>query len=370
MNIGIDARAAVWYRGTGIGTYTYQLIYNINFYDKINNYLLFFPNKDIKGISPGENINVKLISEDRRDNFWEEVDIPNILTNKEIDTYLVPQNGIGLPKDKNCPFAITLHDVIPYRMPETVGPQYLDLFTKEVPSIMERCDSIITVSNFSKMDIHKEFSYPLDKIHVTHLAAEDIYYPRNKEICREHIKKHYNIEKDFLLYIGGFSPRKNILGLIEAYSCLPDKIRQNLNLVIVGKKGRSYYTYRDRVYELGLKGQVIFPGYVPVNELPLFYNACKLFCYPSFYEGFGLPPLEAMACGAPVISSNLTSMPEILQDAAIYTDPHNSKDIKEKILSLLEDPTLRNEISFKGLIHSANYSWKKTALETIKALKN
>lgn len=369
MNIGIDARAAVWYRGTGIGTYTYQLIHNISLYDKLNEYLLFLPNENITGISPGENINIKLISEDRRDNFWEEVDIPNILTNKEIDTYLVPQNGIGLPRDKNCPFAITLHDVIPYRMPETVGPSYLNLFTKEVPSIIENCDSIVTVSNFSKMDIHKEFSYPLDKIHVTHLAAEEIYYPRNKSLCKDHIKNVYGIEKDFLLYIGGFSPRKNILGLIEAYSCLPSKIRENLSLVILGKKGRSYYTYRDKAHKLGLKGQVIFPGYVPVNELPLFYNACKVFCYPSFYEGFGLPPLEAMACGAPVISSCLTSMPEVLQDAAIYIDPYDPNDIKEKLLSLLENDTLRSNVSFKGLLHSANYSWKKTALETIAALK-
>lgn len=370
MNIGIDARAAVWYRGTGIGTYTYQLIYNINLYDKINEYLLFLPDKNTTDISPGENINIKLISEDRKDNFWEEVDIPNILTNKEIDTYLVPQNGIGLPKDKNCPFAITLHDVIPYKMPETVGPQYLNLFTKEIPSILENCDSIITVSNFSKMDIHREFSYPLDKIHVTHLAAEDIYYPMDKTYCLNHIKNNYGIEKDFLLYVGGFSPRKNILGLIEAYSLLPLEIRENLNLIILGKKGRSYYTYRDRAYELGLKGQVIFPGYVPISELPMFYNACKIFCYPSFYEGFGLPPLEAMACGAPVISSSLTSMPEILEDAAIYIDPYNTQDIHDKILNLIEDDPLRSTISFKGLLHSSKYSWKKTALETIKSLKN
>ena len=370
MNIGIDARAAVWYRGTGIGTYTYQLIYNINLYDKINNYLLFFPDKNIKGISPSENIDVKLISEDRKENFWEEVDIPNILTNKEISTYLVPQNGIGLPRDKNCPFSITLHDVIPFRMPETVGPQYLKLFTKEVPHIIDNCDSIITVSNFSKMDIHKEFSYPLDKIHVTHLAAENIYFPRDKNNCMEYLKNRYGIKDDFILYVGGFSPRKNILGLIEAYSLLPSKIRENLKLVILGKKSRSYYNYRDRAYELGLKGQVIFPGYAEVHDLPFFYNACKLFCYPSFYEGFGLPPLEAMACGTPVISSNVTSMPEILEDAAYYIDPYNTNDIYEKLLHLIEDDDFRNKLAFKGLMHSCKYTWKKTALETIDILKN
>ncbi|MEG0371356.1 MAG: glycosyltransferase family 1 protein [Clostridium sp.] len=368
MNIGIDARAASWYRGTGIGTYTYQLIYNINLYDKLNEYLLFLPDENTTGISPGENINIKLISEDRRENFWEEVDIPNILTDKEIDTYLVPQNGIGLPIEKKCPFVVTLHDVIPFRMPETVGPQYLDLFTREVPNILKNCDSIITVSNFSKMDIHKEFGYPLNKIHVTHLAAEDIYYPRNKAHCKNLLNKKYGIEKDYLLYVGGFSPRKNILGLIESYSKLSPEIRENLNLVILGKKGRSYYDYRDRAYALGLKGSVIFPGYVSVDELPIFYNGAKIFCYPSFYEGFGLPPLEAMACGTPVISSSLTSMPEVLDNAAIYIDPYNIDDMYEKLLLLLENDTLRKEMSFKGLLHSAKYSWKKTALETINAI--
>lgn len=370
MNIGIDARAATWYRGTGIGTYTYQLIKNINFYDKLNKYLLFLPDENKIDISPDENINIKLISEDRRDNFWEEVDIPNILNNKEIDSYLVPQNGIGLPKEKNCPFVITLHDVIPYKMPETVGPQYLNLFTKEVPHIINTCDSIITVSNFSKDDIHKEFSYPLEKIHVTHLAAEEIYYPRNKNYCIDYIRKKYKIEKDFILYVGGFSPRKNILGLIEAYSLLPKSIRENIDLVIIGKKGRSYYNYRDKAYELGVKNQVIFPGYIPVDELPTFYNACKVFCYPSFYEGFGLPPLEAMACGAPVISSSLTSMPEILGDAALYIDPYNINSIYESLYNLIDDDKLRNSLSFKGLLHSAKYNWKKTALETINVLNS
>ncbi|MEG0332370.1 MAG: glycosyltransferase family 1 protein [Clostridium sp.] len=370
MNIGIDARAASWYRGTGIGTYTYQLIHNINQFDKINDYLLFLPDENIAGISPGDNIDVKLISEDRRENFWEEVDIPNILTNQEVDTYLVPQNGIGLPKEKNCPFVITLHDVIPFRMEETVGPQYLKLFTKEVPKIIELCDKVITVSEFSKQDIHREFNYPLDKIHVTHLAAEDIYFPRNKELCKTFIKKNYSIEKDFILYVGGFSPRKNILGLIESFSKLPESTRENLNLVILGKKGRSYYKYRDRVLELGLKGQVIFPGYVKVDELPIFYNGCKVFCYPSFYEGFGLPPLEAMACGAPVISSNLTSMPEILQDSATYIDPNDADDIYDKLSLLINDDNYREKMAFKGLLHSANYSWKKTALETINVLSS
>ncbi|QCX33428.1 glycosyltransferase family 4 protein [Caloramator sp. E03] len=368
MNIGIDARAARWYRGTGIGTYTYQLIYNINLMDKINRYLLFLPDENVSDLNPGDNIDIKLISEDRKENFWEEIDIPNILTDTGIDVYHVPQNGIGLPIIKSCPFVITLHDVIPYRMPETVGPQYYEIYMREIPKIIPLCDAIITVSEYSREDIAKALSYPKEKIFVTHLAAEDIYYPRNKKLCKDYIKEKYGIEDKFILYVGGFSPRKNIKGLIQAFSIIKPKLDEKIKLVILGKKGRSYYDYRDLAYSLGLKEDVIFTGYVPVEDLPYFYNAAYIFCYPSFYEGFGLPPLEAMACGIPTIASNVTSIPEVLQEDALYINPKDAKDIAEKILMLINDNTLYTQLTLKALKRSSMFSWKKTAVETIEVL--
>lgn len=368
MNIGIDARAARWYRGTGIGTYTYQLIYNINLMDKINRYLLFLPDENVSDLNPGDNIDFRTIAEDKKENFWEEIDIPNILNDTGIDAYLVPQNGIGLPREKKCPFIITLHDVIPYRMPDTVGPQYMQIYSREIPEIIPMTDAIITVSDYSKKDIARSLNYPMDRIFVTHLAAEDIYFPQNKSLCREFVSKKYGINNKFILYVGGFSPRKNIKGLIQAFSLIKHKLKEPFNLVILGKKGRSYYDYRDTAYELGLKDDVIFTGYVPVEELPLFYNAAHIFCYPSFYEGFGLPPLEAMACGTPTIASNITSIPEVLGDDAVYINPQDVHDISDKLLSLIEDEALRLQISFKGLRRSSMYSWKRTAVETIQVL--
>lgn len=369
MKFGIDARAARWYRGTGIGTYTYQLIWNINLMDKLNQYLLFLPDENISDLHPGENIDIKTITEVRNDNFWEEIDIPNLLTNTGIDVYLVPQNGIGLPKEKSCPFVITLHDIIPYKMPETVGPQYLKIYSEEIPSILEKSDAIITVSNFSKNDIVEAFNYPEEKIFVTHLAAEDIYFPRSRLECKNYIRTKYGIVDDFILYVGGFSPRKNINGLIEAFSLLKAKLKDNHKLVILGKKGRSYYDYRDLVLKLNLKDDVIFTGYVAVDELPIFYNAAYVFCYPSYYEGFGLPPLEAMACGTPTIASNITSIPEILNEAAIYIDPYNTYDLYEKLLNIILDKDLHNYMYFKSLKQSNKYSWKRTAIETIEILR-
>ena len=369
MKIGIDARAARWYRGTGIGTYTYQLIWNISLMDKLNQYLLFLPDENISDLQPGDNMDIRMIAEDRKENFWEEIDIPNILTNTGIDIYLVPQNGIGLPDEKPCPFVITLHDIIPYIMPETVGPQYLKIYTAEIPKIIKKCDAIITVSNYSRDDIASTLNFPKEKIFVTHLAAEDIYYPRNKFECKEYVKNNYGIEDKFILYIGGFSPRKNIKGLIEAFSIAKSKFKENIKLVILGKKGRSYYDYRDLAYSLGLKDDVIFTGYVIVNELPIFYNAAYVFCYPSFYEGFGLPPIEAMACGTPTIASNVTSIPEILGDSALYINPNDVDDLSEKLLNIIEDEHLYSKMYFKGIKCATQYSWKRTAIETIEILR-
>jgi glycosyltransferase involved in cell wall biosynthesis len=368
MKIGIDSRASIWYRGTGIGTYAYQMIHNISLIDKINQYLLFFPEDKTFSLNPGENIDIRKISDHTTDNFWSDINIPNILTDKGTDIYFIPQNGIGMPKDKSCSFAITLHDVIPYRMPETVGPQYLEIYNREMPGIIPRCDSIITVSQYSKKDIAQALGFPEDKIHVTHLAAEDIYFPRNRGCCIEYLKSAYGIDGNYILYVGGFSPRKNIKGLIQAFGIIKSKLKCDYKLVILGKKGRSYYDYRDLTYSLGLKEDVIFTGYVPVEELPIFYNGAKIFCYPSFYEGFGLPPLEAMACGTPVIASNVTSMPEILSDACEYVNPSDVEEMASKLELLIEDEKLRTSLTFRGLQKSSEYSWKRTAAETIRIL--
>jgi glycosyltransferase involved in cell wall biosynthesis len=364
MKIGIDGRAASWYRGTGIGTYTYQLIYNMCQLDKINSYKLFL-SENATTFPVDDNVSTCQIEKGGSDNFWEEVGLPNLLTNTGIEAYWVPQNGIGLPTDKACPFIITLHDIIPYRLPETVGPQYLKIYTSSLPDILKRCDGIITVSEFSRQDIIKEFNFPQEKIFVTHLAAEDIYFPRNKEKCKDYLRSHYELDGDFILYVGGFSPRKNISGLIEAYSMVKPQIPHNTKLVILGKKGRSYYNYRDLAINLDVKEDVVFPGYIPIEELPIFYNAAKLFCYPSFYEGFGLPPLEAMACGTPVITSNTTSMPEILSDAVLYAKPEDTSALAKSIIEIFHDDNLYKELCFHGLMHSSRFSWKTTALSTI-----
>lgn len=301
MKIGIDGRAANWYRGTGIGTYTYQLINHINKVDYINDYIIFMPRNCGNRINFKKNYSILEITQNCTDNFWDEVNMPNILKDKDIDLYHVPQNGIGIPMDKNCSFVITLHDVIPYKMPNTASERYLKLFNETLPKVVSMCDGIITVSNYSKNDIIKAFNFPKDKIFVSYLASEDIYHPIDKNLSKDLIKKHYSIDDNYILYVGGFSPRKNIVGLIEAFNKLLSIYKKNIKLVIAGKQGKSYSIYKKRCEALHIEDKVIFPGFIPLEHLPYLYNGCELFVYPSFYEGFGLPPVEAMACGVQLL---------------------------------------------------------------------
>ncbi|MBU3228586.1 glycosyltransferase family 4 protein [Clostridium algidicarnis] len=370
MKVCIDGRAAKWYRGTGIGTYTYQLIKSLNNIDGINEYTIFMPKANKIPINLNTNLKINTIKDSREKGFWNQVNIPNILDDVSADIYHIPQNGVGMPKKKNCKFVITLHDVIPLRMPETVGERYLKIFNEEMKSIVSLCDGIITVSEFSKEDISKAFNFPKDKIYVTPLASEDIYKPLNKDLCKHNIEHFYNIKGDFILYIGGFSPRKNIIGLLEAFHKVLKTNNPNLKLIIGGNKGLSYEIYKNKALELGIEDKVVFPGFIPLEHLPWFYNACDFFVYPSLYEGFGLPPLEAMACGSPVIASNLTSIPEVLGDSALLIDPRSGDDLYNAMNSLLINKDLKQDLILKGLKRNSIFNWETTAKETLLAYEN
>lgn len=367
MKIGIDGRAAKWYRGTGIGTYTYELINFLGKMPEIFSYYVHMP----KNINFPHYNNIKIITsiDHNKENFWDEIRTPNCISSLDVDLYHIPQNGIGMPIPKKCPYIITLHDIIPCKLPETVNPKFLKLFEETMPQILEKSDGVITVSNFSKNDIINTFNYPKDKIFVTPLASEKIYMPLDKLYSKKIIKINYGIDDPFILYIGGLSPRKNITRLIEAFELLKRKYKKNIKLVIAGKKGTNYEAYRKKVQSFSLEDHIIFPGFIKMEHMPYIYNASELFVYPSLYEGFGLPPIEAMACGVPVISSNITSMPEILKNAAILINPRDSYALSEKIYEVLTNKSFSKELSVRGLKKAKELNWEKTASLTLEAYK-
>ncbi|MGL5822830.1 MAG: glycosyltransferase family 4 protein [Sarcina sp.] len=366
MNISMDCRAANIYRGTGIGNYTYQLLNNINLIDKENKYNICISENSALDINLQENFSIQYSNKFKKNNFWDNIKEPINLSNNT-NLHHNPQNGVGLLENINIPQSITLHDIIPLKMPETVSDAYFKIFDTEISKILSNANGIITVSNYSKNDIHQTLNYPLEKIFVTHLAAEKQYKILNENLCTQILKEYYNLEPNYILYVGGFSPRKNILGLINSFELAKHFLPKNTKLIIIGQKGISYITYQNRVNELNLENDVIFTGFIKNEHMPIFYNLAKVLIYPSFYEGFGLPPLEAMACGTPVIASNLTSIPEVLEDAALLINPYDEIALAESIKEIFSNTLLENTLIQKSILHSNKFDWKNTARTTLDA---
>lgn len=368
MRISIDGRASTLYRGTGIGNYTYQILKNINEIDHSNNYELYISKNSELDLNLNSNFNLNYSPEVQKSNFWNDIKAPNKISLNS-DIYHTPQNGIGILEHTDIPQIITLHDIIPLKMPETVSSNYIKIFDTEMPKVLENTTGIITVSNFSKEDIHKTLNFPKDKIFVTHLAAESQYKVLDKNYCKKFLADNYNLTGDFILYVGGFSPRKNIIGLIESFSLIESMLPSDFRLVIVGHKGLSYEIYKKRAIDLNVDSKVIFTGFIEIEHMPIFYNGASMLVYPSFYEGFGLPPLEAMASGTPVVTSNITSIPEVVENAALSINPFDCDDIASAIKQILFNKEIRDDLIQKGLNQSQKYTWEKTACETINAYK-
>jgi glycosyltransferase involved in cell wall biosynthesis len=363
MRIAIDARGVNWYKGTGIGTYTENILKRIINIDSTNYFHIYWSGENYEYYNRE---NSKIIMTSRKHHrFFQQNYFPTNIQKEKIDIYHVPQNGIGLCEKINCKKVITIHDLIPYVMPETVGRGYLLKFLKEVPYILELSDGIITVSEWSKKDILKFFPMDENKIYVTPLAADSKYRPLDKEQCQYVLEKKFNIKQPYILYIGGFSPRKNVRSLIMAFSTVLRELNKEHKLVIVGSlkdEGSSLKELSDR---LNISSNIIFTGFVEEELLPVLYNGSEAFIYPSFYEGFGLPPLEAMSCGIPVITSNISSIPEVVGDAGILIDPYDTSNLMNALGVLLNDDNLKASLSKKGLEKSKEFSWEKTAEKTL-----
>lgn len=365
MKIAMDARSITWYHGTGIGTYTENLLKHLLNIDSENNYNLYWSGDNFEDYRKD---NTKIIMTSKKHQRFFQVNyFPSNLKKENIDLYHVPQNGIGLYKDIECKTVCTIHDLIPYIMPETVGRGYLLKFLKEMPDIISNSTGILTVSQYSKDDILRYFPIDPDKIFVTPLAANKCYKPLDKELCKRFILNKYNIKDPFILYLGGFSDRKNVDSLIKAFSKVYKDLDKEHKLVILGSYRDSSQKLVKLVDDLNMEDKIIFAGFIPNEDLPSFYNACEAFVYPSLYEGFGLPPLEAMSCKAPVISSNLTSIPEVVGDCGILIDPYKPDSLRDAMGTLLNDDDLKDTLAIKGYLHSKNYSWENTAKKTLEA---
>lgn len=297
-----------------------------------------------------------------------------------------------LPKNSNTKVIVTIHDLTPLIYPKHYPPGFRGWLNLQAQKRrLKEVDAIITDSETSKKDIVRFFGIKTEKIFPTHLAAADHFRVVNSKDKLEKVARKYRLPKKFVLYVGDINYNKNIPGLIKACSLA------KLPLVIVGKQAKEIEElgvdlhsisgprdwirflfnqphpelahYKKILSAYKSNNQVMRLGFVPIEELVAIYNLATVYCQPSFYEGFGLPVLEAMACGTPVVAARTQALVEIAGNSALFADPKDPKDLADKIKSVFNDKKLQEELLKKGLKLSKKYSWKKTASETIRVYK-
>lgn len=268
----------------------------------------------------------------------------------------------ALPTSK--PYVVSVCDLAWLYYPEQVLPTHLDYLKAYVPKSLQRAAHVLTISEATKKDIVKEFGVPASRISVTHLAAGPQFAKPASGQKVAYLKQKYGIEGDYLLAVGTLEPRKNLRTLLEAL-VTPAGRKLNLPLVVVGGQGWRAEEARELIAKLGLSNRVILTGYVPDEELPALYCGAKLFVFPSVYEGFGIPVVEAMTAGAAVITTKVSAIPEVAGKAARYVDPANAGELAEVITELLGDSKQRLALIKAGRKQAAKFSWEQTAKGTL-----
>jgi glycosyltransferase involved in cell wall biosynthesis len=377
--IGIDAR---FYGpiGKGLGRYTQEVVDNIIRLDQENEYVIFLRRDNFDELKTDGLPRVKkVLAEIRWYTLAEQLVLPWLIYKEKLDLIHFPHFNVPIL----CPtkLVVTIHDLIlinfPTKKATTLGP--ITYFIKNLGYrltiwlALMRSKAIIAVSQFTKDDIVQHFGVKPEKIIVTYEGVADFAQsaggagqPDNAQSAT--LIKH-RINRPYILYVGNAYPHKNLEQLLNVFNDLLSK-RPNLQLVLVGKEDHFYAKIKQQAkdLQLSLPGQsspVIFTDYVNDQELADLYSHATLYVFASFYEGFGLPPLEAMAKGLAVASSDTTSMPEILGDAAVYFNPRDQADIQAKISALLDDPDLRSELINKGYAQIRKYSWQTCAESTL-----
>jgi glycosyltransferase involved in cell wall biosynthesis len=260
-----------------------------------------------------------------------------------------------LPPFVKTKTVLAIHDLAHEHYPEFFHPIEAFRMKTLVRWSAKRASHIMTISDFSAADIAQRFDLPREKITVAHLAASPDFHPRDKGQSQEHLTRKYGLTFPFILYVGRIQARKNLVRLVEAYARLRE---QGLvaKLVLVGKKDWQAGQLLEKIKELRLEDCVIFPGFVPFDDLPIFYNAAEVFVFPSFFEGFGLPLVESMASGVPTITSFGSSLEEVAADGALLIDPRDTGSITDALAKVLGNPGLQRDLAARGLKRSKDFT--------------
>ena len=293
---------------------------------------------------------------------WEQLALPRACRRDALDLLHAPVN-VG-PLSGRCPLVVTLHDLSFYLYPELFRPGRRWYQQRLTRYMVQRAARIIAVSQSTRADAVRILGVPEGKLCVIPNGVDQALRPIEEPERLARLRQVHGLSERMILYLGTLEPRKNITTLLEAYALLRRKRGFDHQLVIAGGKGWYYEAIEAAVERLGLRGAVLLPGYIPERDKSLWYSAADLFVYPSLYEGFGLPPLEAMACGTPVIVSNVSSLPEVVGGAGILVAPHDVEALATAIYTVTQDRAQHRALRAAGLERAQGFSWRATAAKT------
>ncbi len=371
MRIGIDCRMYSS-RFTGIGRYVYELTHNLFKLDQKNEYVLFFNEPEYSQFKETNSRIKKVLVNASHYSIAEQVKFLYILNSAKLD--LMHFTHFNRPILYNKPSVVTIHDLTLSFYPgkKMTHPLYRNAYHITFNAAVTKARKIIAVSENTKKDLQNLFRTPSNKIEVVYEGVNENFHQIEDQSVIENVVQKYKVEKPYILYTGVWRTHKNLPNLIKAFAILKNDYAFDSNLVITGRKDPLYAEEVEKeTYSLKLENDVFFTGLVDDEDLVPLYNGASLYVFPSLYEGFGLPPLEAMQCGIPVVASNTSSIPEICgEDNALFFDPKDPEDIAQKMFEVLSQKTLQQKLIQRGLQRVKDFSWKKMAAATLKIYEN
>jgi glycosyltransferase involved in cell wall biosynthesis len=368
MKIGLEAERANHPHPTGVEHYAAQVIKGLARLDHVNQYILYFRTKPQQWFYElPSNFKLKVLYFPK---FWIQIRLSLEMLLHPVDVLVILASALPLFHTRKA--VITAHDIA-FEIFSGIYTGFNNYYQKFFARFaVWRATKILAVSDATKQDLIKIYKTNPSKISVTHLGVGSEFKPLPYESVQHVLDKHSLSYKKYILFLGTLQPRKNIIKLIDAYLKLKKDYRIEEKLVIGGGRGWLWEPIMEKIEEAKSSG-VVYLDYISENERAPLYNGASVFCLVSNYEGFGLPPLEAMACGTPVVVSNISSLPEVVGDAGELVDPSSADSIAEGILKVLMDKNLQTEMSKKGIEQARKFTWEETArktLEVLESLKN
>jgi len=372
LRIGIEAQRIFRDKKHGMDFVALEMIRNLQIIDKENQYVVFVKPDTDPCLEETKNFKIVELKGTTYP-YWEQIMLPAAAKAEKVDVLHCTSNTA--PTQKDIPLILTLHDVIYMEKSPWAGGSLYQKFGNmyrrlNVPSVVKQASVVITVSEFEKEVIKRQFPEISNKLKVVYNGKSTHFHANYSDDEVSQVVKKYNLPHNFIFFLGNTDPKKNLPRVIEAYIQYCREAESPLKMVIADFSATLLDSHLSKLNAIDLAHQFVLPGYIPNKQLPLIFKKASFFLYPSLRESFGIPIIEAMACGVPVITSNVASMPEISGGAALLVDPTDVNSLKNGINTLSKDETLRKNLVQQGLERAKSFDWQITARKVLDIYKD